>query len=532
MITIGLAFAQPVPIGFTKQWAPFESSPSSPTRTSTALYWAATTSMYDGDLTLVGYIRPAAATAPSPLWFQLSGFVTPYPEQFPVGWVDLKMKYDIVGGVDDMYRIEYQVGSSAWVPLVPDTTEGFSTGIRPWAQIAEPNDGVWDWADIGSINVRVTYTKVGTWQNTQLTMYIYEVWLSVYPAPLPPAGSPAVSVQPRAVSAAWNPGMTWTDNIFFVDVYVQDVLALAGYEFTMQYDNTLLMFLDAFGYWPWVDFLVTDDAAAGQTNVLATAEPPIVDVGFDGNSPMARLYFAVNWGAGGTCGLDLIVSKLGRPDATPITHSVYNGFYSHPYYLSFPGGIFPAYTDPTGSVWHEDYPTWSNTWTVTGWIDNGDGTLSPSDQLFIDDGSGLPEEYHVDQVTITIHWTFKAPASGEAAADPEDPAMTPEPPLSDPTWTRWHQIYPDYCRTFTITSWEDNTPGGYFDPSDQFDFEYDDEPGTTYWAHLDAITTNIWVSKKGGPVPEFPLGIGVLVSIVALVPVIYVWRTRPKKKVA
>jgi len=32
-------------------------------------------------------------------------------------------------------------------------------------------------------------------------------------------------------------------------------------------------------------------------------------------------------------------------------------------------------------------------------------------------------------------------------------------------------------------------------------------------------------------VPEFPLGVGILLSMVTLIPVLYVWRTRPRKKV-
>jgi len=535
-VTIGLVFAQPTPIGLDKQPQPFESNPSAWARISTQMYVVSPTNSYDTMLDFQAQIRPAATTVLSGIWYEVSGFATPFPEPFTPGWIDLKIRYDIPMGGDDSYRIEYRVApDTTWYAIQPDTIDPFTTAIRPLAQIPEPNDGVWDWTDVSSIIVRVTYTKVGSYNTAQMTMNIWEIWATVYPDPLPPdhedlpaggqLGPPAVSVQPPVVmGVSPNPGMMWTDNIFFVDVYVQAVTELAGYEFTMQYDNAKLAYVDSWGYWPWVDFLVTDDPAAGQTNVVGTAEPPIVDVGFAGNSPMARLYFAVL--DSGMSTLDLIVSKLGKPGGIPIAHGVIGGFVSTPRYLSLTIGIFPG-GDPTGTTWHEDYPTYSTTWTVTAWIDNGDFDLTASDQVDMDDGSGTIRSFHVDQVTITIYWTFKDTYVGEAAAEPQDPYMTELP--GDPLWTTWHQIYPDYCRTFIIESWIDNG-NGYFDPSDQFDFTYDDTFENVN-AHLDAVTTNILVSEKPGPpVPEFPLGIGLLMAIVPMIPIIYIWRLRKKSR--
>jgi hypothetical protein len=95
-------------------------------------------------------------------------------------------------------------------------------------------------------------------------------------------------------------------------------------------------------------------------------------------------------------------------------------------------------------------------------------------------------------------------------------------------------IYPEYSREFIITSWDDNsgapgTPGnGVFDPSDQFDFEYVGEAGT-HWAHLDDVTTDIFLSfkQKEPPVPEFPLGAAVEVGLI--VAVAYIWWTRRRR---
>jgi hypothetical protein len=543
-MAISAVFAQ-VPIGKTIQPVPFESNPTVWTRFSTAMVVTNGPSTYDQDLSFFGQIRPAATTSVTGLWFQLATFTTPTPpEAFTPGWVDLKIKYEIPMGSDDMYRIEYQVApSAAWNVLQPDTTTAFPAPaqIRPFPQIAEPNDGVWDWTDVSNIAVRVTYTKVGSYVLAQMTMNIYEVWATVYPDPLPPSASTALSVMPPVVfGVPENLGTTFTDNMFFVDVYAQGMTGMGaglwGYQASIIYDTNVVSAVDFFSYWPFITSAPSgiDDTAG---NVVVSYFTFAGDtVGFTGDmTPLARIYFSVDVGGGGrNTVLDLIndpptlITELKPVGLGGFTPPLYDGYFSSPAHLSFTAGIFPG-GDPIGTVWHEDYPIFSRTWTVTGWVDNGDSTLSPSDQLLIDVG-GTVGEYHVDQVTITIHWTFKP--TGEGAADPEDPASTPELP-TDPIGTRWHQIYPDYCRTFTINSHTDNGNPG-FDPSDQFDFEYDDEAGTVYDAHLDSVTTNILVSAKpgGGPVPEFPMGIGLIFAVAPLISIIYLWRTKARKKVA
>ena len=101
--------------------------------------------------------------------------------------------------------------------------------------------------------------------------------------------------------------------------------------------------------------------------------------------------------------------------------------------------------------------------------------------------------------------------------------------MRDPIGSYWHQIYPDYSRRFKITSWEDNG-NQVFDVSDQFDFEYEDEPGVTYWAHLDAVSTDlIWSFKdKEPPTPEFPLGLTLILAIAPAIPIAYLWRLKKK----
>ena len=190
--------------------------------------------------------------------------------------------------------------------------------------------------------------------------------------------------------------------------------------------------------------------------------------------------------------------------------------------------------DPVDSSWHELYPNYCDMWTMTGWTDNADGTLSASDQISMTNATGWIYPFHVDAVTVTIHWTFKegpeGPTTGELGdAEPVEPHQLEEP-MGDPIGTVWHQIYPEYSREFVITSWIDNDGSGTFNPSDQFDFEYFEE-GVIYWAHLDSVSTDIILSQKGPPekpVPEFPLGLGLMMAIAPAIPILYLWRIRKK----
>ncbi|MGD8506690.1 MAG: hypothetical protein PVF15_08515, partial [Candidatus Bathyarchaeota archaeon] len=163
--------------------------------------------------------------------------------------------------------------------------------------------------------------------------------------------------------------------------------------------------------------------------------------------------------------------------------------------------------------------------------DNGDGVLSASDQIDMYHlGSGVTDWYHVDEVTITIWFTIKAgdPYGWDGlpmAAEPEEPTTEL---INDPIGSKWHQIFPPdfYSLTFTITSWDDNGDG-YFSPSDQFDYELDFDPGIPHWAHLDAVSTDIIVTMKP-IVPEFPLGLGMIMLLAPVIPLTYLWRLRKR----
>jgi len=209
---------------------------------------------------------------------------------------------------------------------------------------------------------------------------------------------------------------------------------------------------------------------------------------------------------------------------------VEDGYYgaAPPTYLSSTAAFDP--TDPVGSTWHELYPNYCNNLVMTSHTDNGDGALSASDQVdFLNETDGYTYWYHVDAVTVTIHWTFKTPVTGLGDGEPYEPnSIEVTDGIPNPIGTTWHQLYPDYSREFVITSHEDSDGDGALDPSEQFDFRYQDEPGTEYWAHLDSITTDLILSfkEKEPGIPEFPLGIGLVMAIAPMIPVIYIWRRK------
>jgi len=62
------------------------------------------------------------------------------------------------------------------------------------------------------------------------------------------------------------------------------------------------------------------------------------------------------------------------------------------------GGAYdPA--DPMFSDWHELWPDYSHWWTLESWVDNGDGVLSESDQIDMDNiVTGEHLDFHVDWI--------------------------------------------------------------------------------------------------------------------------------------
>ena len=287
------------------------------------------------------------------------------------------------------------------------------------------------------------------------------------------------------------------------------------------------------GYWDELAESMAKSPTKGVDDVWTAAHPLLVRLEFDCNTWLPAL-------------IDLIDVEYRTVDG--LWHAVdvvIDGFYGErPRYMSYQGSILPS-GDPSSTDWHELYPDYSHMWHLQDWTDNPanpDGELSASDQIHMTNETGWIFHFHVDAVTVTIHWTFKPDGTTPDPSMPGDaepfeshlvPVDQAAPSIRNPIDTTWHQLYPEYCREFVITSHEDTDEDGTLDVSEQFDFEYLDEPGVTYWAHLDDITTDILLSLKEPPEPpvlEFPFGIGLIMALAPIIPLIYLWRRKGWKK--
>jgi len=146
--------------------------------------------------------------------------------------------------------------------------------------------------------------------------------------------------------------------------------------------------------------------------------------------------------------------------------------------------------------WHELWPYYCRNYTLTSWQDNGDGMLSPSDQIdMIDYQTDQTTWWHVDDVTITLYLKNK-----EGILPPmyiESVAGFPmyKEVLYNPVCTKWHEIYPYFCRYFHLTVWTDTTGNHMLDPSDQIEMT-NLETGEVTWWHVERVSTDIIVTRK------------------------------------
>lgn len=186
-------------------------------------------------------------------------------------------------------------------------------------------------------------------------------------------------------------------------------------------------------------------------------------------------------------------------------------------FLSSEGGMHLDANDPIDpsdpidapicTTWHELYPDFCNGYHLSDWEDNGDGILSPCDQIELTDNvTQQKREYHVDAVTITIEVALKPQEvdiyylewdGGQTPYDPYDIEDT----MYSPTCSLWHEVYPEFCNWYHLAEWEDNgEPGLSF--CDQI-YLWDLETQVGAWYHVTKVTTDIIVSPK--PVPPGPI---------------------------
>jgi len=72
--------------------------------------------------------------------------------------------------------------------------------------------------------------------------------------------------------------------------------------------------------------------------------------------------------------------------------------------------------------------------------------------------------------------------------------------LAFPLDTDWHELYPDYCTFWNLSSWEDMDQNGMLNHNDQIDMTDLDDPDIVEWFHVDRLTITILLS---GPYTDY-----------------------------
>ena len=164
--------------------------------------------------------------------------------------------------------------------------------------------------------------------------------------------------------------------------------------------------------------------------------------------------------------------------------------------------------DPTCTYWHELYPECCvNDYHIVGWEDNGDLLLSPCDNVTMALlPTGLTEEYHVEEVTLTLNLTVE-----DVIGQPFLPGDRIYVEFLggyewmyyakiDPLFTDWIVVCPtDYFNMpLTIEDWYDNCNGvlSFCDTIVLLGVEQ------TLWCHVDEVAVDIAVEKIEPAEPE------------------------------
>ncbi|MFC1969796.1 hypothetical protein ACFLVV_01085 [Chloroflexota bacterium] len=181
-------------------------------------------------------------------------------------------------------------------------------------------------------------------------------------------------------------------------------------------------------------------------------------------------------------------------------------------YLHSTDGVFNL-TDPIGTQWHELWPIFCREYHLSSWNDtSGDGVLSYCDRIdMYEKPDGELRPYHVENVTITLVVTRgdmvvvdelvgnglgKLPAAELMYI--ELVGGYNETALGEPIGTLWHEIYPNFCKTYNLTGVATDNGGelGYCDFIDLTD----KATGEVTVCHVEEVAIDIVVTPEPPPV--------------------------------
>ena len=147
------------------------------------------------------------------------------------------------------------------------------------------------------------------------------------------------------------------------------------------------------------------------------------------------------------------------------------------HFHSMAGGDSLVHEFPTMvcTWWHAIYPpaTYCSYWHVVDEIDNGDGILSPCDKLKVRYYDSYPDGtpgdsvwVHVEEVTITLVLETEPGQAETMYVEFEKgftdvgPAFVPEAIYEPVVCDTLHEIWPEYCTRYHLSSWIDGQAQG------------------------------------------------------------------------
>jgi len=208
-------------------------------------------------------ISITASTYPNVEWFEVKTFNTTATPYYVLA-VDLKMIY-LVSLSNAMYSLEMYVGSANITLQTWTTSPRTSLSPRIFAARVEPNDGVWNWTDIGNIVIRAYVKKTASGGTGEFKWY-----------------------------SSW---VTLPNNRYVVGVAVENAKDLFAWQFRLNWTGSMLdvtkvvegPFLKQGGKTYFISKLY-NGATGNYTLVSNTLQAPAV-VGVSGNGTLAYIEF-------------------------------------------------------------------------------------------------------------------------------------------------------------------------------------------------------------------------------------------------
>ncbi len=311
-------------------------------------------------------------------------------------------------------------------------------------------------------------------------------------------------------------------------------------------DATYFLYEWSIATYPFPGFPPTFISSYG-TDYIECSETflPLPPEGATGTGRLCTLYFKSESLTDYTeLTIDVANSFYQDPTGAQYLINPVHGHYNKPifYYLfeQWSGSTFPT-GDPTGSDWHELEPNLCDGWTMESWDDNGDGILSPSDQIHM---------FQIDPPDPNIYWfhvewVSPVPVAGDGVGDllvtsiylvPPSASFTfsPAEPIVGETVTFDASASTDSDGTIVSYAWDfgDGASGSGVVVEHVYTAVGKYTVALTVTDN-DGIPDTASKSIKCAPpaVPEFPLGAEAAAGMGFMIVVAYVWlRNRRKTK--